>query len=135
MVMRTSLALGREHPRGRAIVHEAVIALCKVWTAYTLKRAIDDVASTSEQAYLEFGLDKAEILSALERLRDEIKGDETLAVAHAGRAANGPQLAIVVTKRKPRLRSSAIGETAPSTPVPSLLHESNRGPHARRQCR
>ena len=67
-------AIEQKHPRPRAIVHRGLTALCNAWTVYTLKRAIADVAATREQDYREFGFDKAEILTALRRLSDEIGG-------------------------------------------------------------
>jgi len=65
------------------------------WTAYTLKRAIADVAATSDQAYRDFGLDRDEILRALRCLRAEIEGRP----ATAARPRPGCKLAIAVCKR------------------------------------
>jgi hypothetical protein len=65
-------SIGQDHRRSR--VKARTRALCQAWAAYALKRAITDVASTSEQDYLAFGLDKAEILAALAQLRDEVGG-------------------------------------------------------------
>jgi hypothetical protein len=73
--MSTVLAIGHAHPQRPAIVRAALSALCKTWTAYTLERAIADVAATSEQDYREFGLDKVQMLAALRQLRGEIGGD------------------------------------------------------------
>jgi hypothetical protein len=73
--MSTTLAIGHAHPERPAIVRAALSALCKTWTAYTLERAIADVAATSAQDYREFGLDKVQMLTALTQLRGEIGGD------------------------------------------------------------
>ena len=63
--MSAILTMGRQPAQGPAIAHRALTALWKVWAAYTLKRAIADVASTSDRDYRAFGLDKTEILGAL----------------------------------------------------------------------
>lgn len=99
--MSAVLTIGHNHPQGPAIVRGALTALWKVWTAYALKRAISDVASTSDQDYRDFGLDKAEILAALRRLRDEIEDGGTLVARDRARHCNGRQLAIVVAKGVP----------------------------------
>jgi hypothetical protein len=57
-----------------------------------------DVASTSAQDYQEFGLDKAEILMELRRLRDGIEGGGPLAPANGAGAGAGCPLAIVVAR-------------------------------------
>lgn len=68
-------------------------ALCEAWTAHILKRAIADVASMSDADYRDFGLDKGEMLAALTRLRDEIKGRASR------RSSNRCLLAIELAKR------------------------------------
>ena len=73
MILRAAPAMRLERPGLRAIVREGLTALCKAWTAHTLKRVIADVACTSEEDYREFGLDKTEILTALSRLSAEIE--------------------------------------------------------------
>jgi hypothetical protein len=98
-VIRTSLAVGRDHPRARAIVADAAAALLQAWAAHTVKRAITDVTSTSEQDYREFGFDKAEMLYALKRLLGEIEVDGALA-ATAADNPKGPRLAIMVNRRR-----------------------------------
>ena len=105
MVMRATPAIGQEHPRLRAIVREGLTALRNAWTAYMLKRAIADVASMREQDYREFGLDKAEILAELVRLRDKLEGNGAPATGPAHREES-THLAIVVTKRR---RASFVG--------------------------
>ena len=86
--MSTVLTMGHEPPQGPAIAHRALTALWKVWAAYTLKRAIADVASTSDRDYRDFGLDKAEILGALRSLHEQVVANrETAAAAHAPDAA------------------------------------------------
>ena len=91
-------ASGRRHTRLRAILHDGLTNLCKAWTTYTLKRAIADVASTSAQDYQEFGLDKAEILMELRRLRDGVKSGGPRGPSNRERADAGCPLAIVVTR-------------------------------------
>jgi hypothetical protein len=85
MIMSAALSIAQTPTPHRAIGRRALAALCEVWTAYTLKRAIADVASTCDEDYRDFGLDKGEILAALTSLRDEIKARGTLVaspVAH-----------------------------------------------------
>ena len=96
--MRAAPAIGQNHPGLRAIMREGMSALCKAWTVHTLRRAIADVASTREQDYREFGLDKAEILAALKRLRAEITCGASCTVKKPGRDSEGRPLTIIVTK-------------------------------------
>jgi hypothetical protein len=98
MIMRGTPAIGQNHPGLRAIMRQGVTALCKAWTVHTLRRAIADVASTSEQDYREFGLDKAEILAALKRLRAAITCGASCTVKNRGRDSDGRPLTIIVTK-------------------------------------
>jgi len=91
-------ASGRRYPRLRAIVHDGLTSLCKAWTTYTLKRAMADVAATRARDYQEFGLDKAEILMELSRLRDGIESGGALASGNGERRGAGCPLAIVVTR-------------------------------------
>ena len=98
MIMRAAPSIGQNHPGLRAIMREGVTALCKAWTVHTLRRAIADVASTSEQDYREFGLDKAEILAALKRLRAEITYGASRTAKNRGRDPDGCPLTIIVTK-------------------------------------
>jgi hypothetical protein len=98
--MPVSLTMEESRPRRYAAVHGALIALCRTWAAYTVRRAIIDVTSTSEQDYREFGLDKAEMLAALEMLRGELEGSLSREAAHDAPAPGAPRLAIVVTKRE-----------------------------------
>jgi hypothetical protein len=100
-VMRNSLAVGRGHPRARAIVADAAAALLEAWAAHTVKRAIADVTSTSEQDYREFGFDKAEMLDALKRLLGEIEAGRAVPATPADHDPKGLHLAIVVTRRRP----------------------------------
>jgi hypothetical protein len=76
MIMYDGLTTGRSLRQGRAMVREVVAALRRAWTTYTLNRAIGDVASMREEDYRQFGLDKAEILAALQRLRAMSKTKE-----------------------------------------------------------
>jgi hypothetical protein len=69
--MRVVQAIGGHHRQSR--VRARARALCQAWAAHTLKRAIVDVASTSEQDYQVFGFEKAEILEALLQLRAGIE--------------------------------------------------------------
>ena len=86
--MSAILTIGREPAQGPVIAHRALTALWKVWATYTLKRAIADVGSTSDQDYRDFGFDKAEILGALRSLHEQVVASrETVAAAHAPDAA------------------------------------------------
>jgi hypothetical protein len=87
MIMSTVLAMGHEPPQGPAIVRTALGTLWQVWAAYTLKRAIADVASTSDQDYRDFGLDKAEILGGLRNLREQVVANRDTPAAIQGPAA------------------------------------------------
>jgi hypothetical protein len=100
MLLRATPVIGQEHPQLRAIVREGVNALCKAWAAHSLRRALADVASTSEQDYRHFGLDKAEIVAALSRLHDEISGSGPVVAERLGPGGIGCPLAILVTKRQ-----------------------------------
>ena len=51
-------------------------ALCSVLTTRTLKRAIADLASTSDQDYRDFGLDKGDILREAAALRTRVLQQE-----------------------------------------------------------
>jgi hypothetical protein len=53
----------------------------------------------SERDYREFGLDKAEILTALRRLRDEIEGGGRFGARNVGREDAGYPLSIMVSNR------------------------------------
>jgi hypothetical protein len=101
MIMRVSLMMEGNRSQARVLVHGALIALCKTWAAYTVKRAIADVASTSKRDYREFGLDKAELLAALEQLQSAIESDQMPPATH--RNDSRPRLAIAVKKREPKL--------------------------------
>ena len=86
--MSAILTMGRQPAQGPAIAHRALTALWKVWAAYTLERAIADVASTSDRDYRAFGLDKTEILGALRSLHEQVVARrDTPAAAHAPGAA------------------------------------------------
>lgn len=76
------LAPRRHAPRSTA-VRARIAALCAAWTAYTLRRGIADVASTSDQDYRDFGLDKGEILRGLIQLREELEGSGSSPLALA----------------------------------------------------
>jgi hypothetical protein len=99
MLLRATPVTGQEQPQLRAILREGVTALGKAWVQYSLRRAIADVASTSEQDYRHFGFDKAEILEALGRLQDEIGAGKRV-VARSEPGASGCPLAIVVRKAR-----------------------------------
>jgi hypothetical protein len=104
MIMSAALSIEPTHSPNRATGRGALSALCEVWTAYTLKRAIADVASTRDEDYRDFGLDKGEILAALTSLRDEIKGKGTLVASPScRRGCNGCRLVIEVAKHEPAL--------------------------------
>ena len=68
-----------DHPRlplrrlpKAATLRGAMSALGAAWTAYTIRRAMADVSSTSQDAYSDFGLDKVDILAALGRLHAQV---------------------------------------------------------------
>ncbi len=102
MLMRATPVIGQEQPQLRTIVREGLTALCKAWAAYSLKRAIADVASTSEQDYRHFGLDKTEILQALSRLHEAIGSGGPLVPERFRRGGAGCPLAIMVRKARER---------------------------------
>ena len=58
-------------------------ALGSVLTTRTLKRAIADLASTSDQDYRDFGLDKGDILRGLGQLRYELECSGSKPVARS----------------------------------------------------
>jgi hypothetical protein len=101
MIMYDGLTTGQSHRQGRAVMRGAVATLRRAWTAYTLERAIADVASMGDEDYLQFGLDRAEILEALARLRDEVATEATS--ADDSDTVDGSRLAVVVNRRKPTL--------------------------------
>jgi hypothetical protein len=107
MLLRAMPVIGQEHPQLRAIVRAGLTALCNAWAAYSLKRAMADVAGTSEQDYRHFGLDKAEILQALSRLHDEI-GASRSQVAE-GPGGDGSRCALAIEVSKAPRRSQSIG--------------------------
>jgi hypothetical protein len=92
-------------------------ALRAAWTAWTLKRAIADVATTSDQDYRAFGLDKGEILQGLRQLRDEIErsglaaapGSAQRLLADTGRLETGRRwpLAILLVSMRATPRAEA----------------------------
>ncbi len=104
-------AIGSARPRhgAGASLRRGLASLGRAWTLYTIERAIADVDATTAAAYRDFGLDKAEMLSALSALRDELK--------RAGRlpaeawAAKSP-LAIAVTCRKPAVGALRLHDAA-----------------------
>jgi len=105
MLLRATPVIGQEQPHLRALLCEGLSALCRAWAAYSLKRAIADVASTSEQDYRYFGFDKAEILQALGRLQDEIGTGGAVEAERSQRRGTGCRLAIVVSKARQRSSS------------------------------
>ncbi len=105
MLLRATPVIGQEQPQLRATLREGLTALCKAWAHYSLKRAIADVASTSEQDYRHFGFDKAEILEALGRLQDEIGAGRRVVAEPSHRRASGCPLAIVVSRARERRQS------------------------------
>lgn len=96
--MRVVEAIGSERRHGR--VRARAKALCSAWAAYTLKRAITDVATTSAQDYSAFGLDKAQILAALALLRDEIDAGGSPAARHP-LGNDTRRLVVMVARRRP----------------------------------
>lgn len=121
--MGTVLAVEHNHPQGPALVRKALTALGAAWAAHTLKRAIADVSSTSDQAYRDFGLDKAEILIALGRLRKQIAvNSNTQATAmHPGRLlpCTGADFVIEVARRKPQTSPASRSRFRRRFPVTS----------------
>jgi hypothetical protein len=105
MLRRATPVTGHEQPQLRATLRQGLAALCKAWAQYSLKRAIADVASTSEQDYRHFGFDKAEILEALARLQDEIGPGRRVVAERSHRRASGCPLAIVVSRARERRQS------------------------------
>jgi hypothetical protein len=77
-----TITIGPGHPQREALSRRGLSALWEAWLAYTLKRAIADVASTREQDYRAFGLDKGELLAALRHLYDDIKGRRQILHRH-----------------------------------------------------
>src|SRR5262245_2762379 len=69
--------------------------LFRTWAAYTVGRAIADVAATSAADYRQFGLDKEDMLAALERLREQLRGRESAGAADA-RGDHSQLLAVIV---------------------------------------
>ena len=94
--MSTVLAMGRKPSQGPAGVRGALTTLWQVWAAYTLRRAIAGVASTSDQDYRDFGLDKAEILGGLRNLRAQVMADSGTPAAAQG---SGMALRIALRRR------------------------------------
>jgi len=88
-------------------IRKTSATLRSAWTAYTLKRAIADVASMNDQDYRTFGLDKAEILGALTRLHAEVEHNGRSLARVVGRKGAVAPLAIVVTKREPGARPAS----------------------------
>ena len=113
-IMRGAVILEQDRPRAEGGMRGMLTALCSAWAAYTVKRAMSDVLATSDRDYREYGLDKAELLAALGRLRDEIADRGGNAAAHADAGSGRPVLAIAVTRRRPQLP----GRT--ETPAPSI---------------
>jgi hypothetical protein len=104
MIMSAVLNIGQTHTPDRAKGRGALSALWEAWTAHTLKRAIADVASMSEEDYRDLGLDKGEVLAALTSLRDEIKGSGTTVARPAcRRGCNACPLVIEVAKHEAEL--------------------------------
>jgi hypothetical protein len=96
--MGTDLEAQRSRSQRSPAFRARIAALCGAWTAYTLSRAIADVAATTEQDYRDFGLDKGEILAELRRLHDQSQRTalRTPATAHVGA---GRHLSIAVARR------------------------------------
>jgi hypothetical protein len=88
-------------------IRKTSATLRSAWIAYTLKRAIADVASMNDQDYRTFGLDKAEILGALTRLHAEVEHNGRSLARVVGRKGAVAPLAIVVTKREPGARPAS----------------------------
>jgi hypothetical protein len=70
--MAADLIMPRRHFPHATRLRSALSALGAGWAAYTVKRAIAGVASTSDRAYRDCGLDKAELLVALKCLREHV---------------------------------------------------------------
>jgi hypothetical protein len=127
--MPASLAIEESRPKRYAIVRGVPTALCRTWAGHTVRRAIADVSATSEQDYQEFGLNKAEMLAALELLRDELEGTPATEAVHTGHGVNNPRLAIVVTRRDARRLSCAGALSTGRTAVDgaAVLARNGRG--------
>lgn len=106
--VHATLAIGRERPKTPAMLRGRLTALRDAWAAYSLKRAIADVASTSEQDYRHFGLDKSEMLQALSQLHHEIGGRRSPVADGVGGNGNRCPLMIVVSKARERRQSIGI---------------------------
>ena len=107
--MSAVLTMQQEHQPARLRMRGALDALRKAWAAFTLERAIADVASMRDQDYRDFGLEKAEILSALRQLREECAANE-YGLTNKRSPAAGSALAIRVNRKLQSFASGASGE-------------------------
>jgi hypothetical protein len=81
--MSRAIGVRDQLSRHRIAFRAMMAALCAAWTTFTLKRAIADVASTSDQDYRDFGLDKGDILRGLGQLRYELECSSSKPVARS----------------------------------------------------
>jgi hypothetical protein len=81
--MSPAIAVQEQFSRHSIAFRSRMAALCRAWTTFTLKRAIADVASTSDQDYRDFGLDKGDILRGLGQLRYELECSSSKPVARS----------------------------------------------------
>jgi hypothetical protein len=79
--MNRAIAIQNQLSQHRIAFRSMMAALGAAWATFTLKRAIADVASTSDQAYRDFGLDKGDILKGLGQLRYELECSSSKPVA------------------------------------------------------
>jgi hypothetical protein len=95
MVMSNKSAAQQRTNPAASPVRSRLAALRQAFVAHTLKRAIADVAATSESDFRDFGIDKGELLDGLARLREVVRSDAPAAAA-AGRAgADGLSVMVV----------------------------------------
>jgi hypothetical protein len=81
--MSRVIAVQEQLSRLPIALRSRMAALWAAWTTSTLRRAIAEVASTSDQAYRDFGLDKGDILRGLRQLRYELECSSSRCAAHS----------------------------------------------------
>ena len=85
LIMSPAIAVQEQFSRYSVAFRSRMAALCGAWTTHTLKSAIADVASNSDQEYRDFGFDKGDILRGLRQLRYELECSNLRLVARSPR--------------------------------------------------